>query len=75
MKSAAIYDVRVIDETHAVTVMAGITVAPGLRAAARQMCDARFGKWTGATRVQVSSLCGNFSEEFPFAEVAPADYE
>lgn len=75
MSTVTVYDVSVIDDRHAATVMHAITVATGPREAALQTCAARFGKWTGASSVQVASLCGAHHVRFDFDQVAATEYD
>lgn len=74
MPTTQLYLVRVIDSARQSVVMSGITVAGDAREAARRICRARFGKWTGADRVETATVSG-LIERFDFADVAPSEQD
>jgi len=74
MPTTQLYLVRVIDSIRQSVVMSGITVAADAREAARRICCARFGKWTGADRVETATVSGRL-ECFAFADVAPSEQD
>lgn len=72
MLTPQLYLVSVLDTVRQVTVMSGITVATHAQEAARRICRARFGKWTGANLVETATVTGSI-ERFAFTVVAPAE--
>ncbi|WP_417070006.1 hypothetical protein [Niveibacterium terrae] len=73
MPGTNLFLVQVVDSRHESEVMSAVTVAVSPREAARQVCSARFGKWTDADLVRVRSVSGKLSEDFAFGSVAPDD--
>lgn len=73
MPGTNLFFVQVVDSRHDSEVMSALTVAVSPREAARQVCAARFGKWSDADLVRVRPVSGKPGEDFAFAAVAPED--